>query len=85
MRAAAFVLLILAALDVGLPFVDRAGIAAAGVACMALALPAPPRRIRRFPSIAVPPTTVELPAELDGRASSLAERLAGYADDPRAA
>ena len=78
MRLAAAALLLLAALDVGVPFVDRAGLAAAGLACLALSLPPRPRRIRRAAPIAVPPAVVELDDDADDELGPPAARLSEY-------
>lgn len=78
MRLLAFTFLALAALDVAVPFLDRAGLAALGVGCLALSLPPRPRRIRR-PAIAhVPPTTVELDDEREDELGSAAARTLDY-------
>lgn len=78
MRLAAAALLLLAALDVGVPFVDRAGLAAAGLACLALSLPPRPRRIRRAAPIAVPPAVVELDDDDEPELGATATRVADY-------
>jgi hypothetical protein len=77
-RLLAFGFLALAALDVAVPFLDRAGLAAAGVACLALSLPPRPRRIRRPAMPAVPARVVELDEEDEPELGATAARVADY-------
>lgn len=78
MRYLAATFLASAALDWPAWLMDRAGVALLGIACLALALPPRPRRIRRAAPIAVPPKIVALEDELDEPASVLADRLSAY-------
>jgi hypothetical protein len=72
-----------AALDWPILVLDRAGYAALGFAFLALALPAPPRRIRRARMPAVPPQVVELAEELQDRATNATARYTadGWEDE----
>jgi len=81
-RYLAATLLLTAALDWPILVLDRVGYAAAGFACLALALQPRPRRIRRAGMPAVPPATVALMDELGEPAESLADRLAAYGAEP---
>ena len=78
MRLLAAGLLLLAAIDVGVPFLDRAGLAAAGVACLALSLPPRPRRIRRPAMPAVPARVVEVDDDDEPELGETAARVANY-------
>jgi hypothetical protein len=79
-RLLSFALLLTAAFDWPVPWLDRLGVAAAGLACLALAIAPATPRIRRARRFAVPPKRVALSDELDEQASVLAERLAPYLD-----
>lgn len=78
MRLLAFILLTWAAFDWPMPLVDRAGLAAAGVACLALALPARSEwgdlaRFRRRRD-AAPEPAEDMPPEL----TNVLERISAY-------
>lgn len=75
MRYLAAALLALAALDLPFPFVDRAGVALLGLACVALALPPRPVALRR-PAF-VPPMTRELDDDDEPDAFELSGRDRG--------
>jgi hypothetical protein len=83
MRWLAFTLFALAALDLGIPGLDRTGLALAGLACLALALPPRPRRIRRPAFLNVPPATIELADEPADELDDLPARIAAYAGGGR--
>lgn len=78
MRALAFTLLIVAAFDWPLPWLDRAGTAALGFAFLALAVS--PGGLGRFrpARMNLPPKRTEVRDEPADDVLSLAERLAGY-------
>lgn len=78
MRFLAFLALALAAFDWPPPFLDRAGVAALGLAFLALALGPLVPRVRRSSAIAFPRPDAGLASELDEQAATLARRLEGY-------
>jgi hypothetical protein len=77
-RLLAFSLLLTAAFDWPMPWLDRLGVAAAGLACLALAIaPAAPRlrRARPFPIPAKRVAVADAPTEAS---SSVPDRIAPY-------
>lgn len=75
MRAAAALLLAWAALDWPALWLDRAGVALLGLAAIALALPAAPRRRARLVERARGPALLEQPDELEPDVSDLQRRI----------
>lgn len=78
MRLLSFALLAAAGFDLPVPWLDRPGAAAAGVACLALSLPKRPSRLRRPAFRRVEPVTVELPDRDEHPTFDLAGRLERY-------
>lgn len=78
MRFLSFLALALAAFDWPPPFLDRAGVAALGLAFLALALGPLVPRLRRSPAIAFPRPADDLGDELRESSSVLARRLGEY-------
>lgn len=78
MRYLAFLCFASAAIEWPGWYLDRAGVAAAGLGFLALSLPPRPRRIRRAPSLVAPPVTVEVDDDDDEGLGPTAARVAAH-------
>jgi hypothetical protein len=77
-RFLAFLAFGLAAFDWPPPFLDRAGVAALGLAFLALALGPLVPRVRREPALTWPAGSGKVGDELRSTTATLADRLEGY-------
>lgn len=77
-RFAAFGLFALAAFDVGVPWLDRAGLAALALGFTALAIGRTALGLRPAPMPKVPPARMQLPERRDGLAPDRLDALAEY-------